>query len=312
MKTSTKAPSSMPVGEPLPSPGPDGPRPDEVEPADDPRHRTPLPRGPRLMRSRRSAKRRDGVVATILPPAGTVLLLLGFWELVSRGGIVDPLVLPAPTEVVDALSGLVGQPFYWDAVRVTVWEAAAGFAIGAGTGLVLGTMIALIPFVRRAIYPLAVAFQTTPQVALAPLFLVWFGFGLMPRILFAATTCFFPVLVSVIVGLGTTDPDARTLLRSFGASRWQQFRKLAWPSALPIVFAGIRTAVPLALIGALVGEFVGGNEGMGVLIMTFNQQLDMPQAFAVIASLAIIGLTAYRLVELADRRIVYWQRRPGE
>jgi NitT/TauT family transport system permease protein len=256
--------------------------------------------------------KRRAILSTVLPPAGALLVLFGLWELASRTEIVDPLVLPAPTEVFEALWDLAGEEFFWDAVRVTVWEAVAGFGIGVGAGLVLGTLIALIPFVRRAIYPLAVAFQTTPQVALAPLFLVWFGFGLTPRILFAATTCFFPVLVSVIVGLGTADPDARTLLRSLGASRWQQFRKLEWPSALPVVFAGVRTAVPLALIGALVGEFVGGNEGMGVLITTFNQQLEMPQTFAVIVSLAIIGLTAYRLVEFADRKIVYWQRRSGE
>lgn len=256
--------------------------------------------------------RTRAIASTVLPPAGAAVVLFGLWELASRTELVDPLVLPAPTTVAEALWDLAGQSFFWDAVRVTVWEAVAGFSIGVVAGLVLGTLIALISFVRRAIYPLAVAFQTTPQVALAPLFLVWFGFGLTPRILFAATTCFFPVLVSVIVGLGTTDPDARTLMRSLGASRWQRFRKLQWPSALPVVFGGIRTAVPLALIGALVGEFVGGNEGMGVLITTFNQQLDMPQTFAVIAALAIIGLTAYRLVELADRKIVYWQRRSGE
>lgn len=247
--------------------------------------------------------------STVLPPLGAVVVLFGLWEAASRTELVDPLVLPAPTKVAEALWDLAGESFFWDAVRVTVWEAVAGFSIGVAAGLVLGTAIALIPFVRRAIYPLAVAFQTTPQVALAPLFLVWFGFGLTPRILFAATTCFFPVLVSVIVGLGTADADARTLMRSFGASRWQRFRKLEWPSALPVVFAGIRTAVPLALIGALVGEFVGGNEGMGVLITTFNQQLDMPQTFAVIVALAIIGLTAYRLVEFADCKVVYWQRR---
>jgi NitT/TauT family transport system permease protein len=163
--------------------------------------------------------------------------------------------------------------------------------------------------VRRAIYPLAVLFQTTPQVALAPLFFVWFGFGLTPRVLFAATTCFFPVLVSVIVGLSTAPPDARTLMKSLGASRWQLFRKLQWPYALPVVFSGIRTAVPLSLIGALVGEFVGGNEGMGVLITTFNMQLDMPNTFGVISALGIVGLIVYRLVEFADRKIVFWQRR---
>lgn len=253
-----------------------------------------------------------GRLRRLAAPLGALIVLFTTWELVTRAELVDPLVLPAPSEVVVALVDLAQQRFFWEAVRVTVWEAVAGFGIGAATGLVLGTLIALIAFVRRALYPIAVAFQTTPQVALAPLFIVWFGFGLTPRILFAATTCFFPILVSVIVGLGTSDPDARMLLRSLGASRWQQFRKLAWPSALPVVFAGIRTAVPLALIGALVGEFVGGNKGMGVLITTFNQQLDMPRAFAVITTLALIGMTAFGIVELVDRKVVFWQRRSGE
>jgi NitT/TauT family transport system permease protein len=268
--------------------------------------------GLRTSRGSRAAGTRRGRVARAAPPAAAILLLLAAWELSSRAELVDPLVLPTFTASVGALIDLAQQEFFWEAVRVTVWEAVAGFTIGAATGLVLGTLIALISFFRRALYPVAIAFQTTPQVALAPLFIVWFGFGLTPRILFAATTCFFPILVSVIVGLGTADPDARTLLRSLGASRWQQFRKLEWPAALPVVFAGIRTAVPLALIGALVGEFVGGNKGMGVLITTFNQQLDMPRAFAVIMMLSLIGLTAFGIVELVDRKVVFWQRRAAE
>ena len=245
---------------------------------------------------------------TAAAPIITIIAVLALWQFASTAQIVNPLVMPPPTDVVRALVDISGEAFFWRALRVTMWEAVAGFAIGAGAGIILGTAISLIPLVRSAIYPLAVLFQTTPQVALAPLFFVWFGFGLTPRVLFAATTCFFPVLVSVIVGLSTAPGDARTLMRSMGATRWQLFRKLQWPFALPVVFGGIRTAVPLALIGALVGEFVGGNEGMGVLITTFNMQLQMANAFAVISVLGIVGLIVYRLVESLDKKIVFWQR----
>jgi len=260
-------------------------------------------------RRRRRAARRGRRALQALLPVITALILLSIWELVSRTETVDPIVLPPPTEVAAAFGRIVQEEFFWQALRVTVWEALAGLAIGASAGLVLGTLIGLIDLVRRALYPLVVAFQTMPQVAIAPLFLVWFGFGLTPRVMFAATTCFFPVLVGAIVGLSTADKDAELLLRSFGASRWQTYRKLLLPASLPVVFAGLRTAVTLCLIGAIVGEFVGGNEGLGVLINTFNFQLNIAESFAVVLVLAIIGLTLYGLVELADRKVVYWRHR---
>jgi NitT/TauT family transport system permease protein len=258
---------------------------------------TSIPRG-----GRRSAR-----ILLRLLPAFAVLAIFGFWQFLSTN-VVDPIVLPAPTEVAKAFWGLLSESFFWDAVKITAWEATAGFFIGASLGIVLGTMIGLNQYVRRALYPLAVAFQTTPQVALAPLFMVWFGFGLTPRILFSATTCVFPVLVAVVVGLAAADADSRTLLRSFGASRTQTYWRLLVPASLPVVFAGIRVAVPLALIGALVGEFVGGTGGLGVLLTQFNFQLQMPNAFAVIVMLALLGLLSYGVVELIDRRVVYWAR----
>jgi NitT/TauT family transport system permease protein len=243
-----------------------------------------------------------------LLPLFAIIAILALWQLLSKT-VVDPIVLPPPTEVAKAFWGLLSKSFYWEAVRQTAWEAVAGFFLGATIGIVMGTLIGLNQYARRALYPLAVGFQTTPQVALAPLFMVWFGFGTTPRILFSATTCVFPVLVAVVVGLGSADPDSRTLLRSFGASRFQTYWRLLVPSSLPVVFAGIRVAVPLALIGALVGEFVGGEGGLGVLLTQFNFQLQMPNAFAVIVTLALLGLFSYGIVELIDRRVVYWAHR---
>jgi NitT/TauT family transport system permease protein len=241
-------------------------------------------------------------------PALATLMLVGIWELLSRTRTVDPLIVPPPTEVAKAFGNLVTESFFWDNAGVTVYETLVGLAIGVAGAWILGTLIGLVDFARRALYPLVIAFQVLPRIALAPLFIVWFGFGITPRVVFATTICFFPVLLSVIVGLQNVDPSAATLMRSFGASRWQVYRKLALPSSLPVVFAGIKTAATLALIGAIVGEFVGGNKGLGVLLESFNSQLDMPSAFAVILALAIFGLLLYGAIDLIDKRLVFWRR----
>jgi NitT/TauT family transport system permease protein len=239
-------------------------------------------------------------------PVATVLVVLVVLEALARTGAVNRLIFPAPTAVIEALIRLFGQAFFWNNFLVTWFEAVAGFALGATLGFAIGTLIGLSNYAKRSLYPLAVAIQSTPQVAIAPLFLIWFGFGIEPRIFFAATTCFFPVLVAVVVGLNTADQDSRTLLRSFGASKWTMYRRLLLPASLPTTFAGIRTSVPLALVGAIVGEFVGGNLGLGVLISTFNAQLQIASSFAIVLVLATLGFGGYVFVEFIDRRVLAW------
>jgi NitT/TauT family transport system permease protein len=248
----------------------------------------------------------DAFVKFGLPVMAT-LVLLGIWELLSRTETLDPLIVPPPTEVVKAFWELIQTSYFWDNAGVTAYETIVGLAIGVAGAWILGTLIGLVDFARRALYPLVIAFQVLPRVALAPLFIVWFGFGITPRVVFAITICFFPVLLSVIVGLQNVDPSAATLMRSFGSSRWQVYRKLALPSSMPVIFAGIKTAATLALIGAIVGEFVGGDRGLGVLIDSYNSQLNMPSAFAVILALAIFGLLLYGLIDLLDKRLIFWR-----
>jgi NitT/TauT family transport system permease protein len=243
----------------------------------------------------------------VLWPSLALLLLGALWEGLSRFEIVDPIILPPLTEVVVSLVGLVQERFFWHNTWITVYETLVGFVIGVVAAWALGTLIGIFRPFRLAIYPLAVAFQNTPRVALAPLFLTWFGFGLTSKYVMAATICFFPVLIAVVVGLETIDHDARTLMRSFGARRWETYRKLSLPSSMPIIFAGIKQAMTLALIGAIVAEFVGASEGMGVMIKTFNFQLEVADGFAVIVALMIIGLLLYGIVEWLDRRIVFWR-----
>jgi NitT/TauT family transport system permease protein len=261
-------------------------------------------------RVERVARSRDRErLSAFLWPTLALASFIGLWEFVSQTGIVNPIIVPAASEVFLALIDLVQEEFFWSATRVTVQETLIGFVIGVAAAWVLGTLIGVFRIFRLAFYPLVVAFQITPRIALAPLFLTWFGFGITSKIVMAATICFFPVLINVIVGLDTVDKDARTLMRSFGASRWEEYRKLTLPSSLPIVFAGIKTAMTLALIGAIVAEFVGASEGMGVLIKTLNFQLQVAEGFAVIVALSLIGIVLYGITELIERKLVFWTGR---
>ncbi len=256
----------------------------------------------------RKARRRPRARAWLLPTL-VLVVFVGAWETVSRAGIVNEIIVPPASEVAAALVDLAGEAFFWEAAKVTMIETVAGFAIGSAAAWVLGTLIGMFATARHAFYPPAVAFQITPRVALAPLFLTWFGFGITSKIVMAATICFFPVLLNVIVALQTVDADARTYMRSLGASRWQEYKKLLLPASLPLIFAGLKNAMTLALIGAIVAEFVGASEGMGVLIKTFNFQLDVAEGFAVIVALMIFGLILYGIMELLDNKIVFWKSR---
>lgn len=243
------------------------------------------------------------------PPTVVVVAILAVWEAVVRFEIVNAIILPAPSAIGISLATLVTEPFFWEAAQATMTETLVGFGIGIVTAWVLGTLLGMWDLARRALYPIVVAFQITPRIAFAPIFLTWFGFGLESKIVMAATICFFPLLLNVLVGMETVDRDARTLMRSFGASRWQEYRELTLPASLPLILAGIKNAVTLALIGAIVAEFVGASVGMGVLSKTFSFQLDVASSFAVIVALMFFGLVLYGIVELIDKKLVYWRDR---
>jgi NitT/TauT family transport system permease protein len=261
---------------------------------------TPEPR-------RRSPRRRGGALARTGPPVLVLVVMIGLWEVVCRAGWVNEIIVPAPSDVAVSLADMVGEGYFWEATWVTMSETLAGFAIGVVLAWIIGTSLGMFEWAKRAFYPIVVGFQITPRVALAPLFLTWFGFGLTSKIVMAATICFFPVLLNVMVGLETVDKNARTLMRSLGASRWQEYRALILPSSLPLIFAGIKNAITLALIGAIVAEFVGASKGMGVLIKSLNFQLDVAGGFAVIVALMVFGLILYWLVELIDSKVVFWR-----
>jgi NitT/TauT family transport system permease protein len=242
-------------------------------------------------------------------PMAVMVAVLAMWEVVVRTEMVNEIILPLPEDVAAAFVNLLQSEFFWEAMAITLQETMLGFLVGAGLGFVMGVSIASVRVIRQAFYPYAVAFQNTPRVAFAPILLTLFGFDIWSKVALAAAICFFPTLLNVMVGIQTVDEDAKTVMRSYGASTWQMFRKLTLPAALPLIFAGLKLGMSFALIGAIVAEFVGAARGMGVLIETFNFQLDVAEAYAVVLALSIVGLTLYGLMELLDRRIVFWIER---
>jgi NitT/TauT family transport system permease protein len=262
--------------------------------------------GVRLLLARWVTRER---VETALLPAAFMLLLFVLWEIASNTGIVDPVLVPAPTDIIDATLRLGNTYFFWDAVWVTAQEALLGFIFGVLAAYLVGTAVGLFPAVRRAIFPLVVAIEIVPRIALAPVFLSWFGLGMASKVAMAAGICFFPVLINVVLGLETVNKDAQNLLRSLGASKWETYTKLLLPASLPEIFASLKVAITFALTGAIVAEYVGANEGLAVLLKTFFFQLLTAEGFAVILALSVMGLVFYWLTMLLESRIVYWRGR---
>lgn len=253
------------------------------------------------------AKRARKLIYLALPSAISFIVLIGFWEYASRSELVNPLIVPAPSSIVEAFVDLFSSGTIWEDLWVTVQETLLGFAFGAGGGFVLGTFAAWSLMFRRIVSPYVIVFQVTPRVAIAPIFLTWFGFGITSKVVLAATICFFPVFINTVTGLLNVDQQAMELFRSLKATRRQVFANLTLPSALPVIFAGLKTAITLALIGAIVAEFVGSDAGLGLLINQFNFQLATDYAFAVILVLAIVGLIFYGAIVLLERKFVFWR-----
>lgn len=226
--------------------------------------------------------------------------------------MVSALVLPAPTTIAAELGFVMrdivtGGPMLRH-TAVTLAEILAGFGIAVAGGLGLGVMIAELRPVRRMLMPYLISLNAAPKVALAPLLVVWFGFGMASKIIMAALIAFFPVLVNVVAGLTSVDEGKLRLMRSLAASRWTTFTRVKLFDALPHIFAGAKTAIVLAVVGAVVGEFVSADIGLGHLIKKTEYQLDVALTFAAIVLLAGIGILLFYAIEVLERKLVFWTR----
>lgn len=236
------------------------------------------------------------------------VIFITIWELAVRNAWVSALILPSPFDVVKAWWDLsVTRGLIWSHFFVTLTEVVVGFLIGATFGVTIAVLSVLSTTFRRLVSPYMVALQVTPRIAIAPIIVAWLGFGMEPKMAIAAIICFFPMFINALTGLMQVDEESLEMFRSMRAGRWKIFRHLQLPGAMPVIMAGFKTGVSLALIGAIVGEFVSASEGLGVLIQRFSFQLLLPQAFACLIMLTVMGLLLYGLATFADRHIVFWR-----
>lgn len=233
-------------------------------------------------------------------------IVTGGWEFYVWATETPAYVLPAPSVVGKQLWVLLSSGVFWVNFKVTMYEVLMGYMLGIVIAIVLGVLISQVRILDLSLMPYIVAFQTIPSVALAPIFLQWFGYGLASKIVMAALIAFFPMLVNVIAGLQASGRDEIQMLKAFGANRFQILMKVRVPNAMPYVFAGLGLGVVFALVGAIVAEFVGAQQGLGKMILQFNEQFNIAGMFAVLVVLAAIGMTMHTIVGIAKRRIVFW------
>jgi NitT/TauT family transport system permease protein len=237
--------------------------------------------------------------------AGIVLV----WEALVRLGVITSIMIPPPSAIGAAIvdlyfvSGTIWRPFF-----ITLTEAVLGFLIGAAFAIFLAVSSSLSETFRRYVTPYAIVLNVTPGIALTPVVIAWFGFGMGSKIALAAIISFFPIFVNTLTGLLQQDRDREELFRSVGAKNAQVFWKLRVPAALPMMFAGLKIGLTTALIGAVVAEFAQATEGVGVLMNRFSFQLNMGASIATLLSMTLMGLILFYAMEFLDDRMVFWRR----
>jgi NitT/TauT family transport system permease protein len=237
-------------------------------------------------------------------PSAVALLLLILWQIWVVTQEIPEAILPTPLVILDTIALRIELLIQhtWPTTR----ECLVGFLLSVVVGVGLGILLALSNFFRNGVYPLIVAFQVVPKVALAPLFIVWFGLGMESRIALAFVIAFFPMVVNTFAGIQSTDPVMIRMAKAFSASRWQIFRKIEFPNALPYIFSGLRIGITFSVIGIIVAEFVTAQEGLGYLIVFSEGNVDTPMLMAALTILSIVGIILYGLVIALEKLVIRW------
>jgi NitT/TauT family transport system permease protein len=253
---------------------------------------------------------RRGLESQIVRPILLIVAIFVLWELVIRVFRIPPYLIPAPLAVAKML--VAEWPRLWQNGLFTAYATLGGFALSILIGIPIAMIIAYSRLVESYVYPLLVFSQSVPKIAIAPLFVVWFGFGIFPKVISAFLLGFFPVVVATVMGFKSIEPDMIDLARSMRASRWQMFIKFSLPQALPSIFSGLKVSATLAVVGAVVGEFVGSNSGIGYVLQIANGNFDLPLMFAALFVLSMMGVILFALVDLAEKLMIPWHqsRRP--
>ena len=248
---------------------------------------------------------RDALLAIALPSI-TLVLLLALWDWAVVYFNIPSTLLARPGAVVSELYYGVTSGLLAKHTLITMQEVVYGFAVGAFAGFVLGAAVAESTWTRLALYPFLVAFQMIPKVAIAPLFIIWLGYGISSKVAFTASITFFPVVINTIVGLRSVDAEVLEMMRVFRASRWQTFWQVKLKFALPYLFASLEVAMVLSVIGAIVAEFVGATGGLGYLILQQMHTLETARVFAVLVVLSLLGIVLSWVIRVAARRALFW------
>jgi ABC-type nitrate/sulfonate/bicarbonate transport system permease component len=250
-------------------------------------------------------------VRRVVLPAALIAVLIGAWQIAaSTGAIADtlnlePTLVPSPAEVGNAL--WQNRSVLWENSWVTLREILLGIAAGVLAGIALAVAMRFSDLLRDAVFPLTVALQAVPVVVLAPILVIWFNYGIWPKVIIVAIACFFPIVVSTLDGLRSVDPEAAKMMRTLDASRWAIFRRVEAPTALPSFFSGAKIAVAIAPVVALFAELAGANSGLMLLITQANNSFREALVFAAVTVLAVIGVLLVGLTALAQRLIVHWR-----
>ncbi|SMF91475.1 ABC-type nitrate/sulfonate/bicarbonate transport system, permease component [Paenibacillus uliginis N3/975] len=238
------------------------------------------------------------------PPFVAVLFFLTVWQLAVSLFHVEDWILPPPSDIVrEAAAGaedLLGHTL------ATLQLTLVGFAIGTAVGLVIALLLHLVPWMKTALYPLLVVSQNVPTIALAPLLMIWFGFGILPKVIVITLVCFFPVAVSAMDGLARTDRTMMNYMEMAGASKWQTFSKLELPHALPSIFSGVRIAATYSVMGAVIGEWIGSDKGIGYFMMLQKSAYRTDRVFVAIFIIVLLSLLMVALITLLERRLIRW------
>jgi NitT/TauT family transport system permease protein len=237
-------------------------------------------------------------------PVLMIVIVLVLWDVVIRVFKIPPYLIPTPDKVVGQL--IAEWPRLFRESMVTTYATLGGFALSILFGIPMAMLIAYSRTVESFVYPLLVFSQSIPKIAIVPLFVVWFGFGIIPKIIAAFLLAFFPIVVSTVMGFKSVESDMLDLARSMQASRWQTFMKISLPHALPSIFSGLKVSITLAVVGAVVGEFVGSNSGIGYVLQIANGNFDLPLMFAALVVLSMIGVILFVAIDMLERWSIPW------
>ncbi|QRI92715.1 ABC transporter permease [Delftia lacustris] len=236
--------------------------------------------------------------------AALALVLLGLWELLVRQWGLSALLLPAPSAIAASLWTGLATGYFWPHIWATLQALLLGLAAGSAIGLLAGMALAESELLERVLKPYVVVSQVVPKLALAPLFVLWFGFGMLPTVLITALICFFPLMENTLTGLRQVDAQRLQLFRMLGATRLQTLLRLKLPTGLPAILAGLRVAVVLALVGAVVAEFMGASRGLGAVVIAAQGMMDTTLMFAALVLIAAMGLLLYQACLVLERRLL--------